>query len=113
MTLISRELQWLPVACRIHYKVLLLTFKCTKKIANEYLTNLQKEIISFSGEKDNSFGSIWGWERWGGGGRLSSSHAPMFLWKELPHSVRTVSSFFADFNPFFQKNNFTQKHFKP
>ena len=43
ITPILKELHWLPVVCRIQYKILLLTFKCIKNIAPKYLVDLLKK----------------------------------------------------------------------
>ena len=46
ITPILKDLHWLPVVCGIKYKMLLLTFKCMKTIAPDYLANLPKKRIA-------------------------------------------------------------------
>ena len=46
ITPILKDLRWLPVVCRIKYKMLLLTFKCMKQLAPDYLANLLKKCIT-------------------------------------------------------------------
>ena len=43
ITPILKDLHWLPVVCRIIYKILLLTFMSMKKLAPDYLANLLKK----------------------------------------------------------------------
>ena len=38
-----KDLHWLPVVCRIKYKMLSLTFNCMKKLAPDCLANLLKK----------------------------------------------------------------------
>ena len=46
ITPILKDLHWLPVVCRIKYKMLLLTFTCMKKLAPDNLANLLKKRIA-------------------------------------------------------------------
>ena len=41
---ILKDHRWLPVVCRIKYKMLLLTSKCMKKLVPDYLANLLKKL---------------------------------------------------------------------
>ena len=39
-TPLMKELHWLPIKCRINYKLLMLTFKCLHQLAPQYLADL-------------------------------------------------------------------------
>ena len=40
MTPVLKQLHWLPISCRIKYKILTLTYKCINNLAPVYLTEL-------------------------------------------------------------------------
>ena len=40
ITTVLRDLHWLPVHQRIHFKILLMTFKCLNQLAPSYLSDL-------------------------------------------------------------------------
>ena len=95
ITPILKELHWLPVRFRIHFKILLLTFKALNGMAPDYITeliNVRKHrhyslrsnsgiIISHPvGKILKSFGD-----------RSFSVAAPT-LWKKLPANLHNISS---------------------
>ena len=97
ITPVLRSLHWLPVAARIRYKVLLLTFKCFHEIAPIYLCDL---VEFYSPDRDLRSSNM----------RLLNvpfttnhrcknsafSYVAPTLWNQLPNDVRgadTLSSF--------------------
>ena len=98
ITPVLKELHWLPVRFRIHFKILLLTFKALNGMAPDYIMELIKIrkharyslrsnsgiIISHPvGKMLKSFGD-----------RALSVAAPTF-WNALPASLRNTTSLFT------------------
>ncbi len=83
ITPVLKELHWLPIAKRIQFKVLMLTYKCLNGVAPQYLAELitpdrpGRELRSKTGERAFSYAAPW-------------------LWNKLPLTIRkctTVSHF--------------------
>ena len=94
ITPILRELHWLPVVCRIQYKILLLTFKCIKNIAPKYLGDLLKKRTAPRATRsagDDLLLEIKRTRLVTAGDRAFVHVAPC-LWNELPYSVRAANS---------------------
>ena len=94
ITPILRELHWLPVVCRIQYKILLLTFKCIKNIAPKYLIVLLKKRTApraTRSAKDDLLLEIKRTNLVTAGDR-SFAHVAPCLWNELPYSLRAANS---------------------
>ena len=52
ITLILRELHWLPVAQRIQYKIAMLVNKCLRGLAPPYLAELCRPVVHLTGKLD-------------------------------------------------------------
>ena len=95
ITPILRELHWLPVKFRIHFKLLLLTFKALHGMAPKYMVNLlvvkvegnyllrSNDSIMLEFPKGNFLRSF--------GDRSFTVAAPK-LWNELPKEIRDIWS---------------------
>ena len=95
ITPILRELHWLPVKFRIHFKLLLLTFKALHGMAPKYMVNLlvvkvegnyllrSNDSIMLEFPKGKLLRSF--------GDRSFTVAAPK-LWNELPKEIRDISS---------------------
>ena len=95
MTPVLKELHWLPVRSRIHFKILLLTFKCLIGMAPEYLCDLITPYTPPRTLRSNSTltGSLveQRYKRLKHGGRTFSSAAPL-LWNCLPTEIRNATT---------------------
>ena len=94
ITPILKDLHWLPVVCRIKYKMLLLIFKCMKQLAPDYLANLLKKRIASRAKKSATDRHLLETKRTHlvtAGGR-SFAHVAPKLWNELPYSLRASNS---------------------
>ena len=93
ITPILRSLHWLPIEKRIHYKILLLTFKAVHNLAPPYLSELIKpysntrhlhssnmNLLHVPKTRTVTFGD-----------RAFSVAAPV-LWNALPASVHTIDA---------------------
>ena len=83
ITPVLRELHWLPVRYRIHFKILLLTFRAIHGMAPHYISNLinVRQPVSYSL-------------------RLCASTVLVFpsppkLWNALPAELHSISSLSA------------------
>jgi len=93
ITPVLYQLHWLPVRYRVHYKILLLTYKALHNLAPQYLSDLlnlyrpSRSLRSSSAEllsvPDFKMGSC--------GGRAFSCVAPR-LWNTLPLHIRQLDS---------------------
>jgi hypothetical protein len=95
ITPILRELHWLPVKFRIHFKLLLLTFKGLHGMAPKYMVDLlvvkvegnyllrSNDSIMLEFPKDTFLRSF---------GYRSFTVAAPKLWNELPKEIRDISS---------------------
>jgi hypothetical protein len=95
ITPILRELHWLPVKFRIHFKLLLLTFKGLHGMAPKYMVDLLvvkvegnyllrfNDSIMLEFPKDKFLRSF---------GYRSFTVAAPKLWNELPKEIRDISS---------------------
>ena len=94
ITPILRELHWLPVVCRIQYKILLLTFKCIKNIAPKYLIDLLKKRTAPRATRSAKYDLLLEIKRTNlvTAGDRSFVHVAPCLWNELPCSLRAANS---------------------
>jgi len=84
------SLHWLPVEYRIHFKVLLLTFKSLHDLAPSYLTSLLRRNSSFNSSRQNSTGLLFvPRSRLVSAGDRAFEHAAPVLWNSLPLNLRT------------------------
>ena len=88
-----KELHWLPIKCRINYKLLMLTFKCLHQLAPQYLADLV--TIYEPGRSLRSSNTLSLTERKARtktyGERTFSCMAPR-LWNALSSSLRQCQS---------------------
>ena len=91
ITPILKQLHWLPVSQRIHYKIIYFTFKAIQQTSPTYLNELIKQyaptrplrsasqnLITPVTTRTQSFGA-----------RMFSAAAPQ-LWNSLPNSMRSI-----------------------
>ena len=57
VTLILRELHWLPVTQRIQYKIAMLVNKCLRGLAPPYLAELCRPVVHLTGRRHLSAAS--------------------------------------------------------
>ncbi|XDV50997.1 hypothetical protein PO909_019956, partial [Leuciscus waleckii] len=93
ITPLLHGLHWQPVASRIHYKVLLLTFKALNGLAPQYLSDLLYPYHPARSLRSADLGllSIPRFRLSTVGGRSFSVNAPQ-LWNSLPLTLRNTSS---------------------
>ena len=93
ITPVLRQLHWLPVDARIHFKVLLLTFKAIHRIALSYIQDLIKVKCksSYNLPSNNAILLLPPSEKMlvTLGGRSFYAAAPQ-LWNNLPVDIRTI-----------------------
>ena len=99
ITPVLKELHWLPIRCRVSFKVLLITFKCLNGLAPEYLADLIKRYspprVLRSNDSLSGTLIVPRFKKLKHGGRSFSTVAPS-LWNCLPSDIRnadTVSLF--------------------
>ena len=91
-----RELHWLPVKCRIEFKILLTCFKARCGIAPSYLSCLLKNQTRARQTRSSSSELLIVPRSKTGYGDRSFSVAAPKLWNRLPleiRSIRTINSF--------------------
>ena len=93
ITPILLQLHWLPVTERIHYKILLLTFKALHGLAPTYLSALLHPYVPSRKLRSSDSGllAVPRSRLSSMGGRSFSVAAPT-LWNSLPSSIRTSPS---------------------
>ena len=95
ITPILKELHWLPVRFRIHFKIVLLTFKALNGMAPDYireLINVRKHVrYSFRSNAGITISHPVGKMFKSFGDRSFSVAAPT-LWNALPADLRNISS---------------------
>ena len=93
VTPLMKELHWLPIKCRMNYKLLMLTFKCLHQLAPQYLADLV--TIYEPGRSLRSSNTLSLTERKARpktyGERTCSYMAPR-LWNALQSSLRQCQS---------------------
>ena len=94
ITPILKDLHWLLVVCRIKYKILLLTFKCMKKLAPDYLVNLLKKRIASRATRSATDRHLLETKKTHlvTAGDRSFAYVALQLWSELPYSLRALNS---------------------
>ena len=110
VTPLMKELHWLPIKCRINYKLLLLTFKCLHQLAPQYLADLL--TIYEPGRSLRSSNTLSLTERKARtktyGERTFSYMAPR-LWNALPSSLRqcqSITNFKTKLKTYLFKNHY-------
>ena len=91
---VLEDLHWLPVAQRIHYKILLLTFKALQGLAPAYLSELLKletKTSSVTTRNTNTNRLEPKTTRTKTFGDRAFSAAAPFLWNSLPKNVRLIN----------------------
>ena len=95
ITPVLHELHWLPVRYRIHFKILLLTFRAIHGIAPHYISNLinVRQPVSYSLRSCASTVLVFPKGKMLSifGDRTLSMAAPK-LWNALPAKLRSISS---------------------
>uniref|UniRef100_A0A3P9DB06 Reverse transcriptase domain-containing protein n=1 Tax=Maylandia zebra TaxID=106582 RepID=A0A3P9DB06_9CICH len=91
---ILKQLHWLPVKFRIHFKIILYTFKAIHSLSPPYLSDLlQMKLPSRCLRSSSSLSlSVPSARLITMGGRAFSCSAPR-LWNSLPPDLRNISSF--------------------
>ena len=87
------ELHWLPIEQRVHFKILLITFKALNQLAPMYISNILSHYrpsrVLQSSNKNLLQTTKYKLERYGG---RSFSVAAPFLWNALPDYLRNCGS---------------------
>uniref|UniRef100_A0A4W5LB64 Reverse transcriptase domain-containing protein n=1 Tax=Hucho hucho TaxID=62062 RepID=A0A4W5LB64_9TELE len=93
ITPLLHDLHWLPVASRIHFKVLLLTFKALNGLAPQYLSDLLYPYRPARSLRSAELGllTVPRFRLSTVGGRAFGVNAPQ-LWNSLPLTLRNTSS---------------------
>ena len=93
ITPILYHLHWLPVHFRVHYKILLLTFKALHNLAPQYLSDLLRLYTPLRSLRSSSADllSVPNFKMSSFGGRAFSCVAPK-LWNALPLHIRQMDS---------------------
>ena len=92
ITPLLRALHWLPVAYRIVFKILLLTFKAIHKLAPTYISELVSLKDAGSGSNDGKLLNIPSIKSLSTLGHRSFYVAAPKLWNDLPLFIRNISS---------------------
>ena len=113
ITPVLQKLHWLPVIYRIRFKVLLITYKCVKRIAPIYLQNLVPLYCSNRLLRSNDMlhGTLFrsSYKKRKHGGR-SFRNVAADLWNDLPRNIReadSVAKFKTSLKTFYFKEYFT------
>ncbi len=94
MTPVLAKLHWLPIVCRIEYKILMLTYKCMNDLAPQYLADSlkKKNHARFTrAANDTSLLSETSTKLVTAGDRAFSHAAPL-LWNRLPCAIRSCEN---------------------
>ncbi len=87
---ILKDLHWLPVKFRIHYKILLLTYNCVFDHSSDYLSSLVSlHVTGRSLRSAELYRLQQHGTRTGMGDRAFAAASPV-LWNSLPVSIRTI-----------------------
>lgn len=105
ITPLLRDLHWLPVASRIQFKILLLTFKALNGLAPPYLAGLLHNYSPVRSLRSAEQGplSVPRYRLSTAGGQSFSIAAPK-LWNSLPLTLCKQSSL-SSFKPTFRTNS--------
>ena len=93
ITPVLHSLHWLPVAARIKYKVLLMTFKCVNNIAPSYLCELVNPYVPNRDLRSDNLCLLR--VPFTSSHRCASSsfsHVAPSLWNQLPLCIRNIDS---------------------
>ena len=94
ITPILKQLHWLPIRQRIHYKILLLTFKALNGLAPLYLSNLLRPYnVEAYALRANNFNKLdQPKARTKTYGERAFSYAAPNLWNNLPMEIRSITT---------------------
>ena len=93
ITPVLKSLHWLPVAARIEYKILLLTFKCIHGTAPEYLRQLVEcHDPNRSLRSENQYLLKKGMPRTKTYGERAFQNCAPALWNCLPMDIRIITT---------------------
>ena len=95
ITSMLKQLHWLPISCRIKYKILTLTYKCTNNLEPVYLTELV--TLRTAARRTRSADDDLTFEtprtKLVTAGDHAFTGASPLLWNRLPYTLRAVDSF--------------------
>ena len=95
ITPVLREVHWLPVRFRIHFKILLLTFKALNGMATDYIKELRRHVsYSLRSNSGITISNPVGKMLKSFGDSAFSVAAPT-VWNALPTSLRNTTSLFT------------------
>ncbi len=112
ITPVLLELHWLPISCRISFKMLVLVYKSVHGLAPEYLSSLlkpYKPVRSLRSATNNNHLLVEPSARLVSYGDCAFSVAGPVLWNRLPDKLRTcnsVKSFKAELKTYMFKQHF-------
>ena len=92
ITPLLRQLHWLPIKARLHFKILLLTFKTVHGLSPFYLRQLLKVFHCERGVRSKYSMMLVAPRIRSKIGEKSFSWAAPYLWNNLPTSVRNIKS---------------------
>ena len=90
-----KELHWLPIEQRVHFKILLISFKALNQLAPMYISNILSHycplrvLLSSNKKLLQTMKYMYNLKRYGG--RSFSVAAPL-LWNALPDYLRNCGS---------------------
>ena len=91
-TPLLRKLHWLPVACRIQYKILLLSYKITHRHVPFYLRDLLPSYQPTRSLCSSTSNSLVVPRTRGKAGDAAVAVAAHRLWNALPHALTCAAS---------------------
>ena len=110
VTPLKKELHWLPIKCRINYKLFMLTFKCLQQFAPEYLADLVTIYEpARSLRSSNALSLTERKARTKTYGERTFSYMAPRLWNALPSSLRqcqSITNFKTKLKPHLFKNHY-------
>jgi len=94
MTPILKNLHWLPIEQRIHYKILLLTFKALNGLAPQYLSSLLQpySVEAYALRSNDNNKLVQPKARTKTYGERAFACAAPTLWNRLPVEIRSITS---------------------
>ena len=94
MTPILKNLHWLPIEQRIHYKILLLTFKALNGLAPQYLSSLLQpySVEAYALRSNDNNKLVQPKARTKTYGERAFAYAAPTLWNRLPVEIRSITS---------------------
>ena len=86
------HLHWLPISCRIKFKILLLTFKCLYGQAPNYLITLKKQSRYSLRSNESIFLELQGIKTHSTLGDRAFQSAAPYLWNAVPSAIRDIKT---------------------